>query len=84
MTASELEEWEKFLSCKEQECKLRTQQLDERLQSLLDREDEAAAQLSQVAKREAQNALSQLEEHFTCALYVNNVIYALTVADKVQ
>jgi hypothetical protein len=84
MTASELEELENFLLCKEKEGKIRTQQLDERLQSLLDREDEAAAQLSQVAKREAQNALSQLEEHFTCALYVNRAIYALTVADKVQ
>lgn len=82
MTFSELEEWEKFLSCKEQECKTRTQQLDERLQSLIDREDEAATQLSQVAKREAQNALSQLEEHFTCALYVNKVFHALTVADS--
>lgn len=74
ITASELARREKVLSFKEQECKLRTQQLDERLQSLLDREDEAAAKLSQLAKQEAQNALSQLEEHFTCALYVKLVI----------
>ncbi|XP_006461828.1 hypothetical protein AGABI2DRAFT_70745 [Agaricus bisporus var. bisporus H97] len=79
MTFSELEEWEKFLSCKEQECKTRNQQLDERLQSLIDREDEAATQLSQVAKREAQNALSQLEEHFTCALCYEIMAYPYTL-----
>jgi hypothetical protein len=71
ITASELNRREDVLLSREEECRLRAQQLDEQMQDLLDREDEAAAKLSQLAKREAQNALSQLEEHFTCALYVN-------------
>jgi hypothetical protein len=43
------------------------------MQALFDREDEAEAKLYQLAKKEAQDAMNQLEEHFTCALYVNLV-----------
>jgi len=71
MSASELNRREGDLLSREEDCRIRVQQIDERMQALLDREDEAAAKLSQLAKKEAQNALGQLEEHFTCALYVN-------------
>jgi len=71
MSASELNRREGDLLSREEDCRARVQQIDERMQALLDREDEAAAKLSQLAKKEAQNALGQLEEHFTCALYVN-------------
>lgn len=81
ITASELTKREKILLFKEQECRLRAQHLDERMKSLLDREDEAAAKLYQLAKKEAQNALRQLEEHFTCALYVSLLQRALIVTN---
>lgn len=75
MTTSELIKREGALLSREKECNLRAQQLDERTQDLLIREDEAAAKLSQLAKKEAQNALGQLEEHFTCALCYEVMAY---------
>ena len=53
---------------KEQECKRKSDELNERILSLSKREDEATLMLSQMAEREAQASLSQLEEHFTCPL----------------
>lgn len=79
ITASELVKREKVLLLKEQECRLRTQQLEERTKALSDREDEATAKLSQLAKKEAQSALSQLEEHFTCALCYEIMAYPYTL-----
>lgn len=81
ITASELTRREKILLFKEQECRLRTQQLDEQLKTLLDRENEATAKLSQLAKKEAQSALSQLDEYFTCALHVSFIIRVLAMAN---
>lgn len=80
-TVSELAKREKILLFKEQECRLRTQQLDERMKALLDREDEATTKLSQLAKKEAQSALSQLDEHFTCALHVSFILRVLAMAN---
>ncbi|KAF9454264.1 hypothetical protein P691DRAFT_656521 [Macrolepiota fuliginosa MF-IS2] len=79
ITASDLTKRERNLLLKEQEYRLRIQQLDERMSSLLDREDEAAAKLSQLAKKEAQNVLGQLEEHFTCALCYEIMAYPYTL-----
>ncbi|KXN92420.1 hypothetical protein AN958_07038, partial [Leucoagaricus sp. SymC.cos] len=78
-TASELNKREDILISREEECRLRAQQLDERMQNLLDREDEATAKLSQLAKKEAQDALTQLEEHFTCALCYEIMAYPYTL-----
>ena len=71
MSASELDRREGDLLSREEDYRIRVQQIDERMRALLNREDEAAATLSRLAKQEAHNALDQLEEHFTCVLYVN-------------
>ncbi|KAF5350284.1 hypothetical protein D9758_007800 [Tetrapyrgos nigripes] len=68
ITSSELLKREKNLLRKEQEYKIRLEELDRRSQSLSKREDEANALLAKVAEREAEATLAQLEEHFTCPL----------------
>jgi len=70
ITPSSLLKRERALLRKEQEYKLRTEELDKRTQSISKREDEANALLASVEEREAETVLSQLEDHFTCALCV--------------
>ncbi|KAG6857475.1 hypothetical protein H0H87_003542 [Tephrocybe sp. NHM501043] len=70
ITPAELLKREKALLKEELECKRRAAELDERALLLLRKEAEASLILSQVAEREAAASLAQLEEHFTCALWV--------------
>ena len=68
ITPSELIRREKALVSKEQECKRKSDELNERILLLSKREDEATMLLSQIAEREAQAVLNQLEDQFTCPL----------------
>ncbi|GLB41817.1 putative RING-type zinc-finger [Lyophyllum shimeji] len=68
ITPAELIRREKALLKEEQDCKRREIELDERASLLLKKEAEASLVLSQIPEREAEAALAQLEEHFTCAL----------------
>ncbi|KAG6810889.1 hypothetical protein H0H92_009919 [Tricholoma furcatifolium] len=74
---SDLLKREKALATEELEYKRRASELDERALILMKREAEASRLLSQVAEREAAASLSQLEEHFTCALTVAAVCESL-------
>ncbi|KAF8623045.1 hypothetical protein AX15_006551 [Amanita polypyramis BW_CC] len=68
ITPAELIRREKALLSKEQDCKRKSDELNERILLLSKREDEATMLLSQIAEREAQAILNQLEDHFTCPL----------------
>lgn len=68
ITPAELIRREKALVSKEQECKRKSDELNERILLLSKREDEATMLLSQIAEREAQAVLNQLEDQFTCPL----------------
>ncbi|KAH9479427.1 Tripartite motif-containing protein 5 [Psilocybe cubensis] len=68
ITTTDLERREKRLALKEQNLRDRMNELDERIQSLSKKEDQTSQIISQIAEREAQSILRQLEEHFTCAL----------------
>jgi len=70
ITPTELVKREKALLKKEQECKRKADELDERFLTLSKKEDEASLMLLQMAEREAKAMLEQLEEHFTCSLCV--------------
>lgn len=70
ITPSELLKREKALLSMEQECKRKSDELDERILSISRKEDEASLMMSRLAEREATVVLGQLEEHFTCALLV--------------
>ncbi|KAJ7224218.1 hypothetical protein GGX14DRAFT_648999 [Mycena pura] len=68
ITPSELVRRESALEIREAECSRRAAELEEHSLSLSKKEDEASTLLSQIAIREDKAILSQLEEHFTCAL----------------
>ncbi|KAG6891192.1 hypothetical protein C0995_008444 [Termitomyces sp. Mi166 len=68
ITPAELIKREKALLKNELDYKRRTIELDERGLELMKKEAEASLVLSQIAEREAEASLAQLEEHFTCAL----------------
>lgn len=70
MTPATLFMRERALLYDEQEFKKKSGELQERNISLSRRVDEASLKISQFAKREAQTMFSQLEEHFTCPLWV--------------
>ena len=68
ITPAELIRREKALVSKEQDCKRKSDELNERILLLSKREDEATMLLSQIAEREAQAVLHQVEDQFTCPL----------------
>ncbi|PFH51829.1 hypothetical protein AMATHDRAFT_74708 [Amanita thiersii Skay4041] len=68
ITPTELVRRERTLLQREQECKRKSDELNERILLLSKKEDEATLMMSQIAEREACAILSQLEEHFTCPL----------------
>lgn len=65
----ELERREKRLLQREADLNKRFDDLERRTSSLVKMEDETSKMMSQMAEREAQTTLKQLEEHFTCPLY---------------
>jgi hypothetical protein len=68
-TASvDLAQWEKALSRREREFERKSNELDDRLSRVEEKERHTSLLISQVAQRDARATLSQLEEHFTCAL----------------
>jgi hypothetical protein len=68
ITSTELDRREKRLLHKEQDLKNRLESFELRMSTLVKMEDETSLMMSQLAEREAEVALKQLEEHFTCAL----------------
>ncbi|KIL69326.1 hypothetical protein M378DRAFT_69950 [Amanita muscaria Koide BX008] len=68
ITPTELLRREKSVLLREQECKRKSDELNERTLLLSKREDEVTVMLAQMAEREARAALNDLEEHFTCPL----------------
>ncbi|KAF8966324.1 hypothetical protein BDZ97DRAFT_1657979 [Flammula alnicola] len=68
ITTAELDRREKRLLLKEQDFKNRCDDLEKRILSHSRKEDETSLMMSQLAEREIQATLQQLEEHFTCAL----------------
>lgn len=71
ITPAELVKREKALLLNEQEFKRKVGELDERMLSILRKEDHASLMLAQVAERESTAMLAQLEEHFMCPLWVH-------------
>src|SRR5262249_41130289 len=66
---------EKALLKRELDVQRRSDDLDGRISRLSEKEEKASRLLSEIAEREAQATLFQLEEHFTCPLYVAPFIY---------
>jgi len=64
-TPIDISQREKALVKKERDIKRRSDELDELLSKMVEKEERASLQ---AAQREAKATLSQLEEHFTCAL----------------
>lgn len=79
ITPTELLRRETALEIREQECRRRADELEERSLSLSKKEDEASTIMSQIAVRESKATLAQLEEHFTCALCVLRPLLGLAV-----
>jgi hypothetical protein len=68
ISPSELIRRENAIFQKENELKQKSHDIDDRMISLSKKEYEASLVMSQLAERDARETLSQLEEHFTCAL----------------
>ncbi|KAF9482572.1 hypothetical protein BDN70DRAFT_874943 [Pholiota conissans] len=68
ITSTELDRREKRLLHKEQDFNKRLEELELRMVTLSKMEDETSMMMSQLAEREIESALKQLEEHFTCPL----------------
>ena len=68
ISPSELIRRENAVFRKENELKRESHDIQDRMISLSKREYEASLMMSQLAERDARATLTQLEEHFTCAL----------------
>jgi hypothetical protein len=68
ISASELGKREIVLLRKEEECRKRAEELDERSRCIKKLEAEASLRVLHAHRREARDTLTQLEDHFTCAL----------------
>lgn len=68
VTASELGKRESILLKKEEECDRRAEELDERCRSVKKLEAETSLRVLHAHRRETRGVLSQLEDHYTCAL----------------
>ena len=73
----DLDKREKALVKRELELRRRADDLDGRASRVIEQEEKAARLFSQMAEREARATLFQLEEHFTCPLYVRSLLSLL-------
>ena len=73
----DLDKREKALVKRELELRRRSDDLDGRASRVIQQEEKAARLFSQMAEREARATLFQLEEHFTCPLYVALLLFLL-------
>ncbi|TFK75012.1 hypothetical protein BDN72DRAFT_832720 [Pluteus cervinus] len=75
----ELAKRESAVAHREQECKRKAEELEERIMHLSQKESEASQLIYQMVEREAQAIMSQLEEHFTCALCYDIMAHPYTL-----
>ncbi|KAF8637659.1 hypothetical protein AX17_002727 [Amanita inopinata Kibby_2008] len=79
ITPTELVRREKALLSRERECKRKSDELNERILLLSKKEDEATLMMSQIADRQAQAVLSQLDDYFTCPLCYEIMAHPFTL-----
>ncbi len=83
-TLSDPDNPEQTLTWREHDLALKAQELEQRLAAVSKKEEETSALLQQAKEREARDIFQQLEEHFTCSLYVSfysSCLYAHRVSD---
>ena len=76
----DLDKCEKALVKHELELRCQADDLDSRVSCVIEQEEKAARLFSQMAEREARATLFQLEEHFTCPLYVRSLLSLLCLS----